>query len=126
MFDKSKKKAKGTGLDLLGQTNRIVEGTTIKGDIEAIADIRIDGVIEGNVEVKGRLVLGPIAKIVGNISCENSEIEGEIIGNILVHDLLTVKSAARIKGDIKVGRLAVEPGAKIDVKCQMVGHEPLS
>jgi len=123
MFEKSKKKPKGTGLDLLGQTNRIVEGTTIKGDIEAIADIRIDGVIQGNVVVKGRLVLGPVAMIKGNISCENCEIEGEIEGDIVVNDLLTVKAAARIKGNIKVGRLAVEPGAKIDVKCQMVGYE---
>ncbi|WP_413511056.1 bactofilin family protein [Myroides odoratus] len=126
MFEKSIKKAKGTGLDLLGQTNRIVEGTTIKGNIEAIADIRIDGVIEGNVEVKGRLVLGPIARIKGDIRCENSEIEGEIEGNIVVNDLLTVKSTAKIKGDIKVGRLAVEPGAKIDVKCQMVGCDTVS
>ena len=124
MFEKSKKK--GTGLDLLGQTNRIVEGTIIKGDIEAIADIRIDGVIEGNIVVKGRLVLGPIAKIKGNITCENSEVEGEIEGNITVNDLLTVKSAARIKGDIRVGRLAVEPGAKVDVKCQMVGSPSAS
>lgn len=126
MFEKAKKKVKGTGLDLLGQTNRIVEGTSIKGDIEAIADIRIDGIIEGNVKVKGRLVLGPVAKIKGNISCENSEVEGEIEGNILVNDLLTVKSAAKIKGDIRVGRLAVEPGALVDVKCQMVGNEKTS
>lgn len=121
MFEKTKKNTKSLGLDLLGQTNRIVEGTTIKGDIEAIADIRIDGIIVGNVTIKGRLVLGPVAKITGNITCENAEIEGEITGDVVVKELLTIKSSAKVKGDIQVGRLSVEPGAEFQVNCQMKG-----
>lgn len=121
MFEKTKKSTKTLGLDLLGQTNRIVEGTKIKGDIEAIADIRIDGVIEGNITVKGRLVLGPIAKILGNVSCENAEVEGEIIGDVVVNQLLTIKAQAKLKGNVTVGRLAVEPGANFQVSCHMTG-----
>ncbi len=122
MFEKTKKSTKTLGLDLLGQTNRIVEGTKIKGDIEAIADIRIDGVIEGNVIVKGRLVLGPVAKITGNISCENAEIEGEIVGDVVVNQLLAIKAQAKVKGKVTVGRLAVEPGADFQVNCHMTGN----
>ncbi len=125
MFEKTKKNTKTLGLDLLGQTNRIVEGTKIKGDIEAIADIRIDGIIDGNVTIKGRLVLGPVAKITGNISCENAEIEGEVVGDIIVKELLAIKSRAKVKGAVQVGRLAVEPGADFQVNCQMKGDTEL-
>ena len=38
MFDKVKK----SGTELLGKTNRIVEGTSIVGDIVSKADFRLD------------------------------------------------------------------------------------
>jgi cytoskeletal protein CcmA (bactofilin family) len=34
---------------LLGKTNRIVEGTTIAGDICTKADFRLDGILTGNL-----------------------------------------------------------------------------
>ena len=39
--------------------NIISEGTNIKGNILAAGDIRIDGTLIGNIEAKGRLVIGP-------------------------------------------------------------------
>jgi cytoskeletal protein CcmA (bactofilin family) len=120
MFEKSKK---ANYVDSLGRTNRIVEGTVIKGNIEAVADLRLDGILEGDLIVKGRVVLGPTAKVIGNIECENSDIEGVVEGKIKVSDLLHLKSSALIKGELTVGRLSVEPGAKIEVNCQMRGTE---
>jgi cytoskeletal protein CcmA (bactofilin family) len=46
-------KAKNT--DLLGKTNRIVEGTTIKGDIISQADFRLDGKLIGNFQSAGKM-----------------------------------------------------------------------
>lgn len=122
MFEKSKK---ANYVDSLGKTNRIVEGTVIKGNIEADADFRLDGFLEGNLIVKGRVVLGPTAKVTGNIECENSDIEGIVEGKIKVSDLLHLKAGALVKGEITVGRLSVEPGAKIEVNCQMRGAEQM-
>ncbi|MTG96592.1 MULTISPECIES: polymer-forming cytoskeletal protein [Myroides] len=119
MFKNSKKES---SVDLLGKTNRIVEATIIRGDIEAVSDLRIDGELKGNLLVKGRVVVGPQAKVVGNIDCENADIEGTVEGIIRVNDLLTVKTNANIKGELIVGRLSVEPGGNIEVTCQMLGQ----
>lgn len=55
MFDKVKK----NGTELLGKTNRIVEGTSIIGDIVSKADFRLDGELIGNFTSQGKLVIGP-------------------------------------------------------------------
>ena len=49
--------------------NVIASGTVITGDIDAASDIRIDGNINGNVECKGRVVIGPNGQTNGNIKC---------------------------------------------------------
>ena len=38
--------------------NTITVGTTIKGDIQANGDFRMDGSLEGNITLTGKLVLG--------------------------------------------------------------------
>jgi len=116
MFQKSKE---GGPIDQLGKTNRIIEATIIKGDIEAVTDLRLDGELHGNLKVAGRVVVGPKAKIIGNVDCENADIEGIVEGVLKVKDLLHIKETADVKGDLLVGRLSVVPGAKIQVKCDM-------
>jgi cytoskeletal protein CcmA (bactofilin family) len=117
MFQKNKENGP---IDQLGKTNRIIEATIIKGDIEAITDLRLDGELHGNLKVSGRVVVGPKAKVIGNIECENADIEGVVEGILKVKDLLHIKETANVKGDLLVGRISVVPGAKIQVKCDMV------
>ncbi|MCP1995077.1 polymer-forming cytoskeletal protein [Flavobacterium sp. HSC-61S13] len=122
MFDKPKKKIY---TDLLGKTNRIVEGTTITGSIETIADFRLDGILLGNFTSQGRLVLGPRAEIRGDVVCENADIEGVVEGKMNVSKLLILKSSAVVSGEVTVGHLSVELGATFTASCKMTGIKPL-
>jgi cytoskeletal protein CcmA (bactofilin family) len=115
MFDKKKKPY----TDLLGKTNRIVEGTIIKGDIISKADFRLDGELIGNFETSGKLVIGPAGSVTGDIICNNVDIEGKFSGIIQVTELLNVKATAVIKGEVKIGKLSVEPGADFSATCVM-------
>jgi cytoskeletal protein CcmA (bactofilin family) len=65
------------------------------------------------------LVLGPTARIDGDIKATNLEVSGEINGNIFVSELLTVKASARINGDIVSSKLIIEAGAEFNGKCSM-------
>jgi cytoskeletal protein CcmA (bactofilin family) len=99
--------------------NRIVEGTEIIGDIKSDSNIRIDGKLKGNVLIKGRLVIGNNGTIEGQIHCENADIEGNFTGKITVNQLLTLKSSAKLTGDVITGKLAIEPGAEFSGTCKM-------
>ena len=101
--------------------NRIVEGTSIEGQINSKSNIRIDGFLKGTVITQGRLVLGPEGKIEGEIQCNNADIEGTLNGSINVKELLTLKNTAKLQGDISTNKLAIEPGAVFSGTCSMGG-----
>lgn len=101
--------------------NRIVEGTSIEGDIRSDSNIRIDGKLKGTIHTKGRLVIGSSGIIEGEIICENADIEGVFIGKINVNQLLSLKSTAKLTGDIITSKLAIEPGAMFSGACSMGG-----
>lgn len=116
MFEKKNQKSY---TDLLGKTNRIVEGTIIKGDIISQADFRLDGELVGNFHSSGKIVIGPAGKVVGDIVCRNADIEGKFDGKIEVMEILNIKAKAKIKGEVIVGKLSVEPGAEFSATCVM-------
>ncbi|NNT71030.1 polymer-forming cytoskeletal protein [Flavobacterium sp. IMCC34852] len=118
MFEKSQK----SYTDLLGKTNRIVEGTTITGDIISPADFRLDGHLIGNFQSKGKIVIGPAGSVKGDIVCKNADIEGTFEGKIQVQEILNVKSKSHITGEVICGKLAVEPGAEFSATCVMKPH----
>jgi cytoskeletal protein CcmA (bactofilin family) len=99
--------------------NRIVEGTSIEGEIRCESNIRIDGSFIGNLTTKGRLVIGPAGRLEGTISCQNAEIEGLVKGKINVQQLLSLKGSAKVEGDIFTDKLSIEPGASFTGACNM-------
>lgn len=115
MFDKPQK----SYTDLLGKTNRIVEGTSLEGNIVSQADFRLDGHLVGNFTSAGRLVIGPAGSVTGDIICKTADIEGKFNGKIEVTDILNIRSKASIKGEAIVGKLSVEPGADFSASCVM-------
>lgn len=114
MFDKAKKDT-----SQLGQTNRIVEGTIIKGDITSKTDFRLDGILIGNYNSAFKLVIGPSGEVQGDVKCVNIDVAGKFSGKLEVSELLGVKSTAIIKGEVIVGKLSVEPGAVFEATCEM-------
>ncbi len=113
MFEKSPK----SSADGLG--NRIAEGTVIRGNIVSQTDFRMDGELIGNFESDAKIVIGPAGVIIGELICKNADIEGKFEGKIQVVELLTVKSKAKINGEVTTSKLAVEPGAEFTASCTM-------
>jgi len=99
--------------------NIIGVGTEITGDVNTNGDIRIDGFLSGNVITEGKLVVGETGKIKGEVHCKNSEVLGMIEGKIKVRELVTLKSSARIYGDIVTQKLSIEPGSLFTGNCNM-------
>ena len=103
--------------------NTFAQDTKIIGNIESDGDIRMDGALEGKLNCKGRVVIGPDAHIKGTIYARNAEILGNVEGEITVIDLLTLKATAVITGDLIMGKFSVEPGASFTGNCKMSGSE---
>lgn len=104
--------------------DRIGQSTKIQGEINAGGDIKIDGTLHGNLNAVGRVVIGTTGNIVGDIVCKNADISGKIEGKVKVHELLSLKSTSKIKGEIITTKLAIEPGAVFTGTCNMSSNAP--
>lgn len=115
--DKSQEKSKNRVME----RNVIAKKSTFVGDVTSEGDFRIDGVLEGTLKTKGRVIIGVEGVIKGNVEAENADIEGKFSGQLLVANTLTIKATANISGDVIIGKLSIEPGATFNATCAMKG-----
>lgn len=85
---------------------------TIKGDVEASADLHVDGKVVGDITCAS-LVQGEESTIEGSIGAESARLSGHVKGTIIARDLVILQTA-RIEGDVSYQRLTIEQGATVD------------
>lgn len=115
MFRKSAK----SQLDC-GDTTFIAAECHITGSIIIHGNARIDGKVEGTIEVTGDLVIGASASLKANIVATNVSLAGEVCGNIKTTDLLDLNATARLVGDICTRQFKVEQGASFTGSSQLL------
>jgi cytoskeletal protein CcmA (bactofilin family) len=84
----------------------------IKGNVEASADLHVDGTVEGDLTCTS-LVQGESSLIEGSITSDTARVAGTIKGTITVRELVILKSA-RIDGDVHYETLTIEQGANVN------------
>ena len=117
MFNSSKKPATVDPNSI--SINIISKGTEILGDINSQGDMRIEGIVNGSLQCKARVVIGDSGEVKGNITANDAVISGKVIGNVMVSEHLFLKATAKIFGDLVVGKIVVENGAEFNGSCKM-------
>lgn len=123
------KKNKNTSTNASGGTaktlalNTLVKGTVVEGNIQTESDIRIDGILTGNLNCGAKVIIGPGGRIDGEINCQNAVIEGEVEGILIVAEILTLKETAIINGDASYDKLVVHQGAVINAAIRRNGSD---
>ena len=99
--------------------NAITAESKIIGTIVANNDSRIDGTVEGDIQCRGKVVIGEKGFVHGNIQCTNAEVQGRIEGKVEALQTLALRASANIQGDVITQSLIVEPNAIFCGTCQM-------
>lgn len=99
--------------------NLIGKGTEIQGEIVSEGAIRFEGVLKGLLESKSKVIIGQTGYIKGDIVCESCEIAGKFEGKLNVKGILSLKSTAKVEGEINTAQLVIEPGALFNGNCNM-------
>jgi cytoskeletal protein CcmA (bactofilin family) len=76
-------------------------------------DLEVQGQLEGDVEVKGRLRIGRKGRVKAKVKAAVVEIEGEFEGEVRA-DALTLAEPAKAKGTFVAKRLNVREGALLE------------
>ena len=102
-----------------GVVNSLVKGTSVGGKIKCDSDIRIEGVVKGDLVCTAKLIIGPTGVIEGNVTCQSAVIEGRYKGNIKVAELLTLRETAVVEGEVTAQKIQMQSGAVFNVVCRM-------
>lgn len=82
--------------------------------------LRINGKFEGNLEVRGNLIIAPSAVVYADIISDNIVIGGRVKGKITARERLTLLPTAIVEGDIYPAKLNIAEGAVLESKCSML------
>ncbi|APD07006.1 hypothetical protein UJ101_01490 [Flavobacteriaceae bacterium UJ101] len=116
-------KKKGNETTATNERNFLSAQTKIKGDISTHGILRIDGIVEGNISVEGRLILGSKAKVQGNIIAESLEVEGILIGDCQIKGTLALKESAVVNGNMAYGNISIDLGAQFTGTSKILSGE---
>lgn len=104
-------------------TSVICKGGVCNGSLKIDGGLRIDGTVEGEVQVSGLLTVGKNGVIKGNVMAEQVVVGGKIEGTVRAEKQLELHSGSRIEGDIYTRSLIVEENVFFEGMCKMTRKE---
>lgn len=112
------KKNEALKLDSTPITTVLASDIAVKGDINGNETIRIDGKVEGNIDVKKGIIIGENGKIEGNLKSDYIIVYGFMNGSIFSKELM-IKTSGVVNGDITTESIEIELGGKYNGKLTM-------
>ena len=83
----------------------------IDGDIQTEEDLLVDGEIEGSMQSKSLVTVGPKGKVKANIKAREVVIYGDVKGNVEVSHKIAIREQGSLIGDVKSAGISIDDGA---------------
>jgi len=94
-----------------GGFTTIGKGITIKGDLVGDEDVKIEGKVEGRIQLTQNLVVGQTGVVEADVQAENINIGGTVTGNLMAKNKVEIVASGTMMGDIKAPKVIVAEGA---------------
>lgn len=121
MFGREKKKKAASVAPVAKIETIIGPNAHFRGDIQSDGGVRVDGILEGNIDITGNLVIGEGAKLIGDeIKANNISISGAVKGNIS-GNRVEILETGRVWGDLTINSLLLNEGAYLRGQTTMHG-----
>ncbi len=101
----------------------IGENIKIIGRVEGNGNIRVDGMVEGDIDYNGNIVVGETGKIHGDVSAGEISLAGTIRGNISSSSKMTILPTGKLIGNIQVPSFIIHENAIFEGNCKMTSDK---
>ena len=109
--------------NILKTPSIISDGSFIIGVIKSTAPVIVLGKVEGDCEIEDILSIRESGEWLGSIRAQSVIVNGTVTGNISTKTKLEVGHTGKIRGNVKVGTLAIATGGEIDGHVIMTDKE---
>lgn len=102
-------------------TNTVIaKDLTVSGTLRGEGVVQIEGVVEGEVSLKGYVIVTSTGVIKGPIEADVIRIAGSVEGNIVAHDHLRLEKTGDVEGDVSTVSFVIEDGGRLNGRTTMV------
>lgn len=100
----------------------LAENTSLVGDIRNCHRLDLYGSIDGEV-VADDVVVHESGKLSGRLRAGTAIIHGSVEGDVSIRNLVTISATGSVSGDMRYGRMSLEPGGELVAKVKNVPPE---
>lgn len=111
------------GIPTFEVENTIGTGTRVLGDIRGPGGVRIDGTVEGAVEVDGPVVIGEGGTVEGGIRGRDVVVLGKVRGDVHAGGHLEIGPKGKIAGDVTMESFRMHKGGVFRGTSKMGGDD---
>jgi cytoskeletal protein CcmA (bactofilin family) len=98
---------------------RIAADTIVEGSIRNCRHLDLYGRLDGDV-VTDTLHLHEGASLTGRVRADNVDVKGRLEGDVVVRNLIAIHATGIVTGDVRYGRLLLDPGGELEAKLKNV------
>jgi len=102
-----------------GVVASLFKGSRVTGQLNFQGAARIDGIVDGEIQCQGKLVIGEGAEVRAKITGQTVVVHGRVEGNVIAKEKLELVAPARLYGNIVTPRLTIAEGVVFDGDCSM-------
>lgn len=98
----------------------IAEGITFSGALRGEGVVQVEGMLEGEVELTGAVIVSVSGLVRGPISADVVRVAGRIEGNVHAREHMRLEPTGSLDGDVTTASLVVEDGGSLNGRCTTV------
>jgi cytoskeletal protein CcmA (bactofilin family) len=99
----------------------VSQGIKIKGEIHGSEDLFVDGTLQGKIHItEGTVTVGPNGRVNAEIDAREIIVRGEVTGTLKAKERVQIWSSGKAIGDVQTRRIAIEDGAVLRGRVEIV------
>ena len=101
----------------------IAKDLIVTGQLRGEGVVQIEGTVEGEVNLKGYVIVTPTGRVKGPVEADVIRVAGQVEGNLVSHDHVQLERTGTINGDVTTVSFVIENGGRLNGRTTMVPEQ---
>lgn len=101
----------------------IAKDLIVTGKLSGEGVVQIEGTVEGEINLKGYVIVTATGKVKGPVEADVIRIAGQVEGNLISHDHVQLERTGTINGDVTTVSFVIENGGRLNGRTTMVPEQ---
>lgn len=101
----------------------IAKDLLVAGKLSGEGVVQIEGTVEGEVSLKGYVIVTATGRVKGPVEADVIRIAGHVEGNLTSHDHVQLERTGTINGDVTTVSFVIENGGRLNGRTTMLPEQ---